>query len=97
MLYVINATFGGFYIPNAVRSALGCDRYSFNYAGDIRANETLITWVREHRDDKRNELALVNIPENATDWELNEYDGLESITAVVDGKIVHLDAWDGVE
>ena len=97
MLYVINAAYGGFCVPDEVTNALGCDRYTFYYADDIRTDETLIAWVREHRNDEDNELALVNIPENATDWELNEYDGFESIVAVVDGKIVHLGAWDGVE
>jgi hypothetical protein len=35
-------------------------------------------------------LKVVEIPEEATDWELNEYDGLESITYVVDGKLHHI-------
>ena len=35
-------------------------------------------------------LKVVEIPEEATDWEINEYDGLESITYVVDGKLHHI-------
>lgn len=34
-------------------------------------------------------LEVVEIPEEATDWEIDEYDGQESITYVVDGKIYH--------
>lgn len=97
MLYVINAAFGGFSVPDEVMNALGCDRYAFHYENDIRTDETLIEWVFEHRNVVGNDLALVDIPENATDWEIDEYDGFESIIAVVDGKIVHLGAWDGVE
>lgn len=92
MMYVINAAFGGFSVPEEVASELGCGRYAFGYDGDIRANEVLIAWVREHRDET--DLALVEIPEEATDWEMDEYDGFESIIAVVDGRIVHLHAWD---
>ena len=97
MLYVINANYGGFSVPDEVMNTLGCGRYAFDYSDDIRTNEVLIAWVREHCNNVGNDLALINIPDNATDWELNEYDGLESITAVVNGKIVHLGAWDGVE
>lgn len=35
-------------------------------------------------------LMVVEIPDNATDWELDEYDGLESIIYVADGKIHHI-------
>lgn len=35
-------------------------------------------------------LEIVELPSDATDWEINEYDGAESITCVVDGKIKHL-------
>lgn len=95
MLYVINAAFGGFSVPEEVASELGCGRYGWDYEGDIRTNETLIAWVREHRDET--ELALVEIPEEATDWEMSEYDGYESIIAVVDGRIIHLDTEDEEE
>ena len=97
MLYVINAEFGGFTVPEEVREVLKCDEDGFGYDKDIRTNETLIEWVCAHRDDDENDLALVNIPEESTDWEMDEYDGFESILAVVNGKIIHLESWDGVE
>jgi redox-sensitive bicupin YhaK (pirin superfamily) len=34
-------------------------------------------------------LRLVEIPDTMTDWEKNDYDGIETITYVVDGKIYH--------
>ena len=33
---------------------------------------------------------IIELPKNTTDWEIDEYDGSESITCVVDGKIKHL-------
>ena len=35
-------------------------------------------------------LKVVEIPDEATDWEIDEYDGSESIICVVDGKIRHI-------
>ena len=92
MMYVINADYGGFEVPEEVISTLGCGRYGLDYEGDIRTNEVLIAWVREHRDET--DLALVEIPDEATDWEKEECDGYESIIAVVDGRIVHLNEWE---
>ena len=58
--------------------------------------------VRSHTDDRTNseliqfvedwptlcgDLKVVIIPDSATDWEINEYDGLESVIYVEDGKI----------
>lgn len=36
------------------------------------------------------DLIIVDIPDEATDWQLQDYDGIESIIYVVDGKINHL-------
>lgn len=87
MKYVINTTWGGFSVPTEVCERLKCDPYCFNVDEfDVRASSELIAWVEAHPDG---DLGVVNIPDNATDWEINEYDGLEHIIAVVDGKIVH--------
>lgn len=87
MEYVVNETFGGFYIPDAALSLM--DGYCVWEDGDdIRTHPALIDWVKNHEDET--DLAVVTIPEEATDWELDEYDGAEHIIAVVDGKIVHI-------
>ena len=35
-------------------------------------------------------LKVVEIPDEATDWKIDEYDGSESLIYVVDGKIQHI-------
>lgn len=89
MKYVINATYGGFKVPAEVCEALNCDRWADN--DEVRTSKELIEWVKNHSYE---DLAIVEIPDNATDWELDEYDGWESIIAVIDGKIVHLETLD---
>ena len=43
--------------------------------------------VREDVDGYCAELEVVEIPDGATDYYLNEYDGMESIIYVLDGKL----------
>lgn len=91
MKIVINRCFGGFGLSDACEKALGLgDDYDCD---DIRTDERLIALVEKDSAFASYEyakLVVVEIPDNATDYEINEYDGLESVIAVVDGKIVHL-------
>lgn len=92
MRIVINTCFGGFRIPDGLCKTCGLTRY-----GDIdRTDSRLVEFVEIHADadgcyceDCGTVLEVVEIPDTCTDWELSEYDGLESITYVVDGKIYH--------
>lgn len=85
MKIVINNDFGGF----------GCGMSEENrdwtrqFESD-RTNSELVQFVQENPDDC-GDLAIVTIPDEATDWELNEYDGYESIIYVLNGKICHAD------
>lgn len=89
MKYVINKCFGGFGASEECVKKLGLsDRWSAS-----RTDERLIKMVEEDSKSASgpySHLAVVEIPDNATDWELTEYDGLEGIIAVIDGKIVHI-------
>ena len=92
MKYIINNSFGGFKLP-----AEFCNKYAFysriyGNTEAIRTDLFLINYLEEHKKTYKGPLAVVDIPDDATDWELKEYDGLESIIAVVDGKIVHIEA-----
>lgn len=94
MKYIINSTYGGFTIPTEVMDYLNLE-FRFDAPGDIRTDPYFIDWVQNNcaklaTKGRKSELTVVEIPDNATDWELEEYDGLESITAVVDGKLVHI-------
>lgn len=53
-----------------------------------RTNEELVKFVEEN-PDKCGDLDIVEIPDNATDYELLENDGLEEVIYVLDGKIYY--------
>jgi hypothetical protein len=85
MKLVINKDYGGFGYGVA-------DEYEdfvrgFDCEGK-RADPELVAFVESHPDEC-GDLEVVEIPDTATDWEIDEYDGWESITYVVDGKLHH--------
>lgn len=85
MTIVINSAFGGYRVPEEVATALNC--WQYEDSAEVRTAPEFIAWVENHPEST---LTVVEIPEDATDWEINEYDGLESITAVVGGRLVHI-------
>lgn len=89
MKVVVNRCFGGFSLPDEFCKKYNCSAYS-----DIdRTDSRLIQFLEENPDKTRfrcASLEVMEIPDRATDWQINEYDGDESIIAVVDGKIVWL-------
>lgn len=88
MKLVINTTFGGFCLPDEFCELHGLERWE----DVLRDQPELVSYVeaRGRVQTLGGKLKVVEIPEEATDWELNEYDGLESITYVVDGKLHHI-------
>lgn len=94
MKYIINSTYGGFTIPTEIMNYLNLNS-QFDTIDDIRTDPYFIDWVQNNcaklnLKGRKADLVVVEIPDNATDWRLEEYDGLESITAVVDGKLVDI-------
>jgi len=90
MKIVINGTFGGFHYPEKFCERYGLDSYDWlDYADndEYRFHDFLIDWVEKNPQDSEG-LRVVRIPSNATDWQIHEYDGLESIICVINGKIV---------
>lgn len=90
MKLVINTCYGGFDLQNEALEELG-----YTYSGDpnLRGDLRLIRMVEE--DPKRfrgpvTSLKVVNIPSDATDYEINDYDGVESVIYVLDGKIKYI-------
>lgn len=81
MKIVVNGDFGGY----------GCDvsnefeELVDNYAND-RVNSELVNFVENNPDDC-GDLTIVEIPDNATDFDIMDYDGMETLIYVVDGKI----------
>ena len=86
MKFVINACYGGFGINSKWR-AKNCEE---GCREDCRKCEKLIRAVEEREEVVSNyfsQLTVVEIPDEATDYELLEYDGCESLLYVLDGKI----------
>ena len=81
MKIVVNADFGGF----GYGVSKEYEECVFAYEND-RANPELVAFVENHPDDC-GDLAIMTIPDNATDWDIQEYDGNENLIYVVNGKI----------
>lgn len=79
MKIVLNKAYGGF----------GCDvaeQYEDWIYEFERTAPELIEFVETH-PDKCGALEVVEIPDESTDWDIDEYDGFESLVYVVDGKL----------
>lgn len=92
MTFVLNRNWGGFTLPQGYVDAYKLeDVYDYD-DNTIRTDARLIGWIRKFPFGDGYacaDLKLVEIPDNCTDYEINDYDGKESITYVVDGRIHH--------
>ena len=92
MKVLINTCYGGFSVSKEVYERMGKEYDGFGYAFDgERTNPDLISIVEEIGSERASgscaNLRVVDIPEEATDWRIDEYDGSESIVYVLDGKM----------
>ena len=85
MKLVINSCYGGFDI-NEKWKAESCGK---NCKEDCRKCAKLIHAIedRENVNGNYSRLAVVDFPDEATDYEILDYDGSESLLYVLDGKI----------
>lgn len=91
MKFVLNKCFGGFGVSDIAAKVLDLeDRWD---ADSLDRDDPNLVKVVETLGKIANgpnaALCVVEIPDNTTDWELDDYDGVESIIYVVDGKIYH--------
>ena len=87
MKIVVNRCYGGFSLSQACANALGTSRYPDE---EIRTDERLIRMVEEDPVAASGlcaKLDVAEIPDDATDWMLHDYDGLEDILYVQNGKL----------
>ena len=85
MKIVINTCFGGFSLPTEF-----CKKYNMEPYDDIeRTDERLVSFIESRGRIREGCTMLVvkEIPDNATDYMITEYDGAEGIIYVVDGKL----------
>lgn len=88
MKIVVNKCYGGFGLSDWAIEQLGVKSY---YDID-RTDSRLIELVKNFPAKVGNAfsaLGVVTIPDESTDWEISNYDGLETVIYVVDGKIHH--------
>ena len=91
MKIIINECFGGFSLPSDFCEMYELDKYANIDRADARLVEFLESYFAATGEDSYSkgfsELVIEEIPDNSTDWCINEYDGAESIIYVVDGKL----------
>ena len=88
MKVILNKCYGGFNINEAIAKKYGVDAYG----EDARYNENIINLIESGIDCSGlyAQLEVIKLPENITDYEIDDHDGFEDITYVVDGKIHHM-------
>ena len=95
---VVNRVFGGFNLSKEAKSYL--NKESFYYeVYDHRSDEDLVFAVENLGSHKASgdfaKLCVAEIPDEATDWMIIDYDGLETVYYVVDGKIERCSTYKG--
>ena len=87
MELVVNKCFGGFGISEQAHAWLGTDDTP------DRDDPRLVECVRALGDKANGRYArlyITELPYDVTDWEIAEYDGLEYVICVRNGKIYHM-------
>lgn len=84
MKVVINNDFGGFGLGIGEK----CKKFIEGpyWHEEARTQQDFIEFV-ENNPDECGDLAIAIVPDEATDWIIREYDGLEEVIYVMDGKI----------
>ena len=86
MKVVVNTTWGTFKVSAETAAKLGMKSV---YDSISRYDPRLVEIVEKFPEVEPN-LTVLDIPEEATDWEISEYDGKEHVICVVDGLIKHI-------
>lgn len=94
MKIVINDDYGGFALSKEAQERLDKESLQkYHTLQEERSDPVLVRIVEEMDKEANNRwsrLKIVELPDNVTDWRIEEYDGLESIIYVVDGKMHNL-------
>ena len=92
MTFVLNKCYGGFSLSDFAVEKLGVeDEYAFLDDSQMDALASLIREFGSEKCSGRNaNLQLVEIPDTCTDYGIDEYNGFEIMTYVVDGKLCHV-------
>jgi len=96
MKVAINRNYGGFHLSDEAVEFLKKkgindeeELYGLIY-GEFKRNDPLLIETIEsveHVNNIFSSIEIVEIPDEATDWVINEYDGSETVLYVLNGKI----------
>lgn len=82
MKLVLNRNWGGFHLPKEF-----CELYDCSAYDDIERNDSRLVSFIENKGGKFGDLKIVEIPDDNTDYRIDDYDGMETVTYVVGGKM----------
>jgi len=86
MKIVYNSDYGGFSWPYEICQKFGI--HGNDYDHDNRTNPDIIAALEEYLSRRHDtDLCVADIPDEATDWMVYDYDGVETIYYVLDGMI----------
>lgn len=88
MKIVLNKCFGMFGLSQAATDLLPADVDWSEYVNrtDVRLIE-VVELLGPGANGRHADLSIIIIPEEATDWTIEDYDGIETVLYVLDGKI----------
>lgn len=89
MKFVLNRCHGYFSLSDWVFDQLRAKSDWGIERNDPRLIELVEKFPEKVSYNPSTKIKVIEIPDEATDYELNDYDGIETITYVVDGKIYH--------
>ena len=86
MKLVINTCYGGFSVSQEWAERLGVH---YHDEENLRYNAELISAIEAGKNVNGTfaDLKVVELPDDCTDYYIEEYDGVENVLYVVDGKI----------
>ena len=91
MKIVINKRYGSFELPTEFCTIYELDEYDGIDRADTRLVDFLESYFaatgKKSYSGRFSKLVIKEIPDIATDWDISEYDGVESIIYVVDGQL----------
>lgn len=87
MRMVINCCYGGYGLSEECLKYIGVSEENEIERSDSRLLAFIKEFGAEAASASYSDLAVVEVPDEATDWMLDEYDGAESVIYVLDGKL----------
>lgn len=90
MKIIVHKGLGNFHYPEKFCRRYHLDRdnwLEYDYDDEYRFHNFLIDWILKNPEDSEG-LRVINIPEEATDWDIIDYGGSETVVYVVNGKLM---------